>query len=404
MDSTQVINKFRFAIERGQAFLRASTLQALINQLVDAMCQMCAPQSLQVYLLNDDGQLTLQADGCDLETTSAVNGKPVDTAVALTNALQVRQIIQIEDDDSTFVDFYVPILFEDLPIGAAALRIDADVDGETQAAIAQALEVMAGFAACRLVAVKPGSTEQAGAMHNISVVSNVIAQTRRAAQSELSAAMAHQLSNPLTTIVADAEILLMDVEEGTRLYRSLAAIHRSGRRATEVVRRLTASADQRILGGQSQPVDLVKNIKDVLDLVHRYLEVDNIEVLTTYPSELPLLWAAPDMLGDVWLNLVMNARDAIVGHESGKIGIDVHYAIDEGLIAVSVWDNGRGIPKQDRKAIFQPFYTTRSAERIGLGLHSSQQVVQGLGGEITVMERDGGGALFKVSLPVKKGN
>ena len=381
-------------------------MQALINQFTGAICQMCDPLAIQVYLIEDAGKLVLYADGCEQEPLPAQNGQEVDTAAALTNALQVRRIIQIEieDDASTFVDFYVPILFDKLRVGAASVRIEVDDDGKTQTDISNALEIMAGFVACRLVAMQPEQPDEIHSVHNVSIVSNVIEQTRQAAQSELSAAMAHQLGNPLTTIVADAEILLMDAEEGTRLYRSLEAIHRSGRRATEVVRRLTATADQRLLGGQLQPVDLVKSIEDVLNLVHRYLEVDSIEVLTTYPAEVPLLWAVPDSLGDVWLNLVMNARDALVGMESAKIGIDVNYWEGERLITVNVWDNGKGIPKQDHEAIFRPFYTTRSAERIGLGLHSSQQVVQGLGGNITVMERAGGGALFEVSLPVKKGS
>jgi two-component system NtrC family sensor kinase len=289
-------------------------------------------------------------------------------------------------------------MFEQMPLGVVCVELDS-MDEHTQYHMLLTLGTICSFASAGLVNARTIS-ENATSVD----VSSIIERTRLAAMNELAAAVAHQLNNPLTTIVADAEILLLRAEKGTRTHAALTAIERSGQRAAEVVRRLMAVVRPDKLNGIAQPVDVVQTVENVLLLVRQYIQVEKIDVVTKYSDERPVVWVTPDILGDVWLNLLMNARDALIGKENAQIGIEVRYEPGDEETYVLIGDNGIGIPEQEMKAIFEPFYSTKpTAERMGLGLHISKRIVDGLGGTVRVRSNENTGTTFIVTLPVKKG-
>ena len=109
-------------------------------------------------------------------------------------------------------------------------------------------------------------------------------------------------------------------------------------------------------------------------------------------------------LDDIWLNLLLNAHDALVGRSDAQVGIQLDYEPGASFLDVVVWDNGPGIPKHIQTEIFKPFFTTKPVgEGTGLGLHISRQVVDRVGGEISVESAEEQGTRFLVRLPVKKG-
>ncbi|MBZ0275708.1 MAG: HAMP domain-containing histidine kinase, partial [Anaerolineae bacterium] len=115
------------------------------------------------------------------------------------------------------------------------------------------------------------------------------------------------------------------------------------------------------------------------------------------------VWAVPGQLDDIWLNLLLNAHDALMGQAGGKIGIEVSPQVTN-AIEVVVWDNGPGIPEAILGEIFKPFFTTKPVgQGTGLGLHICREVVERIGGTITVESVVGKGTRFLVRLPTKKG-
>jgi two-component system NtrC family sensor kinase len=121
-------------------------------------------------------------------------------------------------------------------------------------------------------------------------------------------------------------------------------------------------------------------------------------------EKLPHVWAIQGQLDDIWLNLLLNAHDALIGTENAQIGIDVNHTPDSRTIEVTVWDNGPGIPDHLIGEVFKPFFTTKPVgEGTGLGLHICKQVVEGIQGSITVESVKGEGTRFLVRLPVEKG-
>lgn len=232
----------------------------------------------------------------------------------------------------------------------------------------------------------------------------LIQTAKLSAMGELAAAVAHQINNPLTTIVLDTELMLLDEPPDSKRHDVLAAIVRQGKRAAEVVRRLLAAARPTNPDTPMEQVNVTAVVRDVFGLVKAYIERSQVKLTMTAPDvPIPSVWAVPGELDDVWLNLLLNAHDALHGRDDAEIGIDVKYMPGSKWIQVDVWDNGPGIPQDILDEIFKPFFTTKPVgQGTGLGLHICRQVVDRIGGEIRVESEPGQGTRFIVRLPVKE--
>ena len=136
-------------------------------------------------------------------------------------------------------------------------------------------------------------------------------------------------------------------------------------------------------------------------MVRPHFARERIQISTGFPEHpLPVVLAAPGELDDVWLNLLLNAHDALVGREDARIILEVSYMPGDPVITVYVRDNGTGVAPELLEDIFKPFFTTKPVgEGTGLGLHFCRQVVDRVGGTIGVESRLGAGTLFTVRLP-----
>jgi two-component system NtrC family sensor kinase len=222
---------------------------------------------------------------------------------------------------------------------------------------------------------------------------------------ELAAAVAHQINNPLTTIMVDSEMMLLDESPDSQNYKSLQAIHRAGKRASGVARRLLAISRPSDPESPPERIDVVETIQGVLSLVKAHIERDRIQIIPDLPEDpLPPVWAIQGQLDDIWLNLLLNAHDALIGCPDAKLGISASYPVDSDHLEVIVWDNGPGIPEKIIESVFKPFFTTKPVgEGTGLGLHICRQTAERAGGSISVTSAPGKGARFLVLLPVKRG-
>ena len=183
-------------------------------------------------------------------------------------------------------------------------------------------------------------------------------------------------------------------------YESVELIARAGERAAQVVRGLLDFARQTQYAFESANINV--SIRQALDLVSYQLTADSIRVITNMAPELPEIKASLEHLQSVWLNLLINARDALrEGTGKREITIDTAYDEDKEEILVSVHDTGRGMNATELDHIFEPFYTTKApGEGTGLGLATCHRIVEQHGGHIEVASLPGEGTTFIVHLPL----
>ncbi|MBM4422692.1 MAG: response regulator [Chloroflexi bacterium] len=227
----------------------------------------------------------------------------------------------------------------------------------------------------------------------------LVRAARFSAVGELAAGVAHQINNPLTTVIADAQLLMKTVSADEAAHASANAIFQAGWRAQRVVQRLLnfSRPDE----GLFAPTDINATVVEALDLVGAHVERGGVELRLSLAPNLPPAQANDHQLEEIWINLLMNARDALVEGRPGLIRVESQAADSGDAVEVCVRDNGHGIAPEDRESIFTPFFTTKEPERgNGLGLSVCQSIIRNHGGEITFDSQPGEGARFTVRLPL----
>ena len=229
-----------------------------------------------------------------------------------------------------------------------------------------------------------------------------------AAIGQLAAGVAHEIGTPLNVISGSAEYLMMDTRPDDSRVEELKAIVSEVGRISDLVKRLMAFARQ----GEPkiESVDVVELIKSVLFLLRRQMEKQNIEIVVDLPDQLPQVSGDRDQLQQVFLNLVMNAWQAMP--DGGQL--KVFGSVSDGdtgqttravkYLKLEITDTGSGIPDDHIQRIFEPFFTTKDVgEGTGLGLGIAHRIVEDHGGQITVVSEEGKGSTFEVRLSVDEG-
>jgi PAS domain S-box-containing protein len=224
----------------------------------------------------------------------------------------------------------------------------------------------------------------------------------------LAGGVAHDFNNLLQAIQGYSDLLLMDKPEADPDHRGLLEIRRAARRGGELTKQLLTFS--RRVESKPAPVDLNNEIRDVRQLLNRTIP-SMIQIELHLAEDLGRVRADANQLGQVIMNLVINARDAMP--EGGKLIIetknvllDEHYcrthlgASPGDYVCMTISDTGMGISRETLKHIFEPFYTTKEAGHgTGLGLAMVYGIVKGHGGYTMCYSEKGIGTSFKIYLP-----
>jgi signal transduction histidine kinase len=217
------------------------------------------------------------------------------------------------------------------------------------------------------------------------------------------AGIAHELNNPLQGVLGHLELM----RAGTRLAPSvrgdLRLVYREADRAAKIVRNLLVFAGSRRL--QRRRISLNAVISRAVALRIPNARQAGIEIVRSY-DELPRVLGDPLLLQQAFLNIVMNAEQAIAAHSDrgGRIEVRTFHDRERGRLVTEIRDTGAGIPADVLPRIFDPFYTTKDVgQGTGLGLAITYGIIQEHGGEITARTPPDGGALFRIELPPADG-
>jgi len=217
-----------------------------------------------------------------------------------------------------------------------------------------------------------------------------------AAVGQLAAGIAHEINNPLTAIIANAQILHREIPPDAELQESIELITRAGARAAQVVHNLLDFARKEEY--RLKPTDVNKTIELAAELVQHELVSRGAILEVDLDRELPTILASADDLQSVWLNLLLNALDSL---DKTPARVTVSAKLRENELQITFTDNGKGIPFENLSRIFEPFYTTKAPGRgTGLGLSVSHNIVKQLGGYFRVNSQIGEGSSFTVVFPV----
>jgi PAS domain S-box-containing protein len=221
-----------------------------------------------------------------------------------------------------------------------------------------------------------------------------------AAMGSLLAGVAHELNNPLSVILGQAEMMRRTAGSGP-LAQKADQIAQAAGRCASIVGNFLALARQR--PPERRRVALNEVVREVLDVVTYPLRMDGVDVVLDLDPELPVLVGDPHQLHQVVLNLMTNAQDAMRGKDGPRMMV-VATSFDPGSerVCLEVSDTGPGIPADVRSRLFEPFFTTKPpGQGTGLGLSLCQGIVENHGGRIQAESEEGKGALFRVELPLE---
>ena len=222
----------------------------------------------------------------------------------------------------------------------------------------------------------------------------LIQAAKLAAIGELAAVVAHELNNPLTTILGYTE-LLKEEELPEALRKDLDIIESESLRARNIVRQLLEFSKKKPL--KLELSDINEILEETLRFLAPNLKKMNIEVLRQYDltSEVSV---DRDQFKQVFLNLINNAIQAMP--EGGKLRVATYER--QRNVYIEVQDTGRGIPEDVLPRIFEPFFTTKKDRGTGLGLSITYRIVRAHGGDIQVESEEGRGTTFRVVIPKKQ--
>ena len=218
-----------------------------------------------------------------------------------------------------------------------------------------------------------------------------------AAVGQLAAGVAHEINNPLTAVIANAQLLERSLAGRQEDWiEMVTSIIQAGKRASQVVQQLLDLS--RPSGTGPLLTDVNETLCQAFSILQPELRARAVHLEMDLADNLPVLMANPDQLQSVWLNLIVNAMDAI---QNGRGVIRVSTRRDRERVEIGVEDNGSGIPAERLAQIFEPFYSTKDPGRgTGLGLSICYRVVKEHGGEIRVESQPGSGTSFAVILPI----
>ncbi|NOR22279.1 MAG: HAMP domain-containing protein, partial [Candidatus Aminicenantes bacterium] len=226
---------------------------------------------------------------------------------------------------------------------------------------------------------------------------HLIQSEKLASLGKLAAGIAHEINNPLGGVLIYSHLLLEDTDENSPYYENLKEIVKETSRCKDIVKGLLEFA---------RPKEPEMSLVNIDEIVERSLSImecqalfQNIKIKKSYVSNLPKIVADSAQLQQVFVNIILNAAEAMNGN--GTLTISTFLNRDGTFIEIKFSDTGHGIKEEDQKRLFEPFFTTKEVGKgTGLGLAISYSIIQKHQGTIEVKSEVGKGSTFNVKLPV----
>jgi PAS domain S-box-containing protein len=229
---------------------------------------------------------------------------------------------------------------------------------------------------------------------------NLIHSDRLAIMGQMAAGIAHEINNPLGIILSNAQDVLNYGQHNKESNESLKSIERNALRAAKIIEGLLSFTRPTLQ--EIESIDLIQLIDETLLFFKQRLRQKNIRIEKSYPDGLMSLWGDKKLIQQLLINLILNSIHAI--KNGGVITIRINMAGEaaEKKLVLQVEDNGVGIPPEDLKKIFNPFFTSRKEDGFGLGLFISKIIVEKHHGNLSASSNVGKGTVMSAGFPVEE--
>jgi signal transduction histidine kinase len=286
---------------------------------------------------------------------------------------------------------YVPLIIHDEPVGLLAVLGRA---GSLNRDYLPLLEHMAAGVSVAVENARLYGELTAFAEELERSQSQLVQAEKMAAVGRLTASIAHEINNPLQAIQTSLHLTVhpnLD-EAGRRRYLGIA--QEEMRRLVQIVRRMLDF--YRPASSMACALDLNRAVQDALAIANKKLQQAHIQVSVRLAPDLPPVWGSANQLSQVFLNIIINALEAM--NDGGKLWVGTAYHAERDQVVAAFRDSGTGITPEVREHFFEPFHTTKT-NGTGLGLAISYGIVKRHKGTIEVESTPGEGATFIVCLP-----
>lgn len=221
----------------------------------------------------------------------------------------------------------------------------------------------------------------------------LVQAAKLAAIGELASNVAHEINNPLTSIMGYTELIKEETDLES-IMSDIDIIAKESLRARDIVQQLLEFARRRPL--EIKDIDINRLLKEVVALIGVQLKDEKIRIIEEY-SDIPFIKGDPNQLKQVFLNVISNAVHAM---NDSRRAITITTGKDSTNVFIEIVDTGQGISKEVLPKIFEPFFTTKRDKGTGLGLSITFKIIQSHKGRIDVKSEEGKGTRFIISLPV----
>ncbi len=224
----------------------------------------------------------------------------------------------------------------------------------------------------------------------------LVRSEKLASLGELVAGIAHELNNPLTGIMLHTSLLSGDPRLDETLMEDCQIVIHEAQRCSKIVKELLDFA--RVSDPQKEMFQISKAIDRTIALIEYNTDFKETEIIKEYDPDLPEALMDASQIGQVLINMVVNANQAMP--QGGKLIIKTGVNATKDYIYVRIEDTGCGIPEENIEKLFDPFFSTKGHNGTGLGLSVSYGIIQSHGGDIEVESTPGIGTVFTIYLPL----
>ena len=371
-------------------------LDQMLQQVVTAVCEHFEVCQMAVYLVDTDSGMWQE---------TAVSEADIPNYVHLIHAVSTHRLTSQNGRQVA-----IPLIRRDnMLLGLIAFQVTAD--NNSQASTIQALETLApqivsGITNCYLFQdiQQHNQKLQSIAANNSRLYqelqlsqAQLVQSEKLAAMGRLAASLAHEINNPLQAVHSCLQLGLNFKLDAQKQNQYLNMANEEVERMIDLVSRILEFT--RPSAKIAQPISLHQVIKQVMQLAQKYTAHQDVTIQEVRASDLPPVMAVEDQLAHVFLNIMLNAFDAMPS--SGTLIIQTQ-AVDQ-WVMISFQDNGIGMEEDIQRRIFEPFFTTKLGAT-GLGLTISYGIIERHGGQIKVESQPNQGTIITLSLPRAAGN